>query len=295
MYDRYFCYYVSMIKLIASDCDGTLLNDKSVLDEETIKAIRRFQETGGIFMLATGRNRWDAAYVTDRVDNCVLNCDSGAALFDYDGKQLLIHEIGKEKIRSLSNLSMHYDFPVMYHGTQGTYITCDYDKFKERAVEQIRNTYTPMMAEDIFDWIFNNKHYKYGADISEVLNEGIIRMEPVFISDEEYELICDECKKIFRDMNIYTGSFLNNIEINSRESDKGRAILEYCRLKGIKDDEVIVIGDSVNDVSMFRLFENSYCVKSGQADAKKAAKHIIGSNDELGVAELINKICDENV
>ena len=68
-----------------SDCDGTLLNDNSEIDEESILAVERFQKAGGIFMLATGRNRWDAAYVTDKIRNCVLNCDDGAVLFDEDG------------------------------------------------------------------------------------------------------------------------------------------------------------------------------------------------------------------
>ena len=95
-------------------------------------------------------------------------------------------------------------------------------------------------------------------------------------------------------MHINIGSFLNNIEITSKESDKGKTVKEYCRLKGIKEDEVAVIGDSINDISMFRLFENSYCVRSGQLEAKKAAKHIIDGNDELGVAKLMHKVCDQS-
>ena len=278
-----------------SDCDGTLLNNRSEIDDETILAITRFQEAGGLFMLATGRNRWDAGYVTERVRNCVLNCDSGAALFDSDGKELMVHEIGKDKIRAMIDLSKHYDLAIMYHGINGSYIACDYEKFKERAIRQIESVYTPAMAEDIFDWVFNNIHCRYDVDISEIIDENIIRMEPVFVSESEYKLVCDECKRIFKDMNIYVGTFLNNIEINSKESNKGKTVSEYCRLKGIKEDEVAVIGDSVNDISMFRLFDNSYCVQNGQSEAKRTAKYIIGSNDDLGVAKLINKICDENV
>ena len=291
----FFWYHLDMIRMIVSDCDGTLLNNRSEIDDETILAITRFQEAGGLFMRATGRNRWDADYVTERVRNCVLNCDNGAMLFDSDGKELMAHEIGRDKIRAMNDLSKYYDFMVIYHGINGSYITCDLEKLKERAIRQIRMVYTPAMAEDIFDWVFNNIHYRYGVDISKIVDENIIKMEPVFIPDGEYELICDECQRIFKDMNVYIGTFLNNIEINSKESDKGKTALEYCRLKGIKEDEVAAIGDSVNDISMFRLFENSYCVQNGQSEAKRTAKYIIDSNDDLGVAKLINKICDENV
>ena len=282
-----------MIKLVASDCDGTLLNNDTELDEETAKAIRRFQETGGIFMLATGRNRWDTSIVTDKVSDLALNCDNGCALYDTDGTRLLIHRIDNSDVRSIYDLSLHYDFPVMYHGLGGTYFTYDYETVKERAIHHIASRYTPMMAEDIFDWVFNNRYYRYGSDIEDILNDDIIKLEPICIVEEEYDLVLDECCRIFSDMNVMAGNFISNIEINSIESDKGAAIKEYCRLKGIKDEEVIVIGDSENDISMFQLFDNSYCVNNGQMSAKRAASHIIDSNDELGVAKLLNRICDD--
>ena len=283
-----------MIRMIVSDCDGTLLNNDSEIDEETILAVKRFQDAGGIFMLATGRNRWDAAYVTDKIQNCVLNCDDGAALFDEDGKELMIHKIGKDRIKAMNDLCIHYDLPVIYHGINGSCITWELNDFKERAIRQIKSVYTPAMAEDIFDWVYGGSHDRYGADISDIIEENIIRMQPVFIPENDYELVCSECKRIFKDMHINIGSFLNNIEITSKESDKGKTVKEYCRLKGIKEDEVAVIGDSINDISMFRLFENSYCVRSGQLEAKKAAKHIIDGNDELGVAKLMHKVGDQS-
>ena len=282
-----------MIKLIACDCDGTLLNNDSELDNETVKAIERFQALGGVFMLATGRNRFDTAVVTDKVKDCVLNCDDGCALFDQDGKQLLIHKIEKDRIRKIFDLSEHYDFPVLYHGLKATYIAYDHELFKSKAIYQLKRRYSPFMSEDIFDWVFNNNSHRYGTDQQIILDEDIIKLEPILIEDKDYELICEECLSAYRDMNVIIGSFLNNIEITSKESDKAQAVKEYCRLKEIKDDEVIVIGDSGNDVSMFRLFENSYCVKNGQDIALKSARHIIDRNDELGVAKLIDKLCDE--
>ena len=281
-----------MIKLIACDCDGTLLNNNSDLDEETIKAINRFQEKGGIFMLATGRNKWEAAAITDQLKDCVLNCDDGLALFDQDGSKLLIHEIGKEKLRMINNFSEHYGFPVLYHAIDATYINYEYDRFREKAMKQIAKKYAGVNAEITFDWIFNNSYFRYGTDFEEILTKDVIEIEPMLIDDEDFELVIDECKKICKGMDIYVGTFHNNLEIVSGESDKGKTILEYCKLKGINNDEVIVIGDSVNDISMFSLFENSYCVKSGQDEALKAAKYIIGSSNELGVAKLIEKIND---
>ena len=49
-----------MIKLIASDMDGTLLNDKMEVSDENAQAIRDAQAAGIEFMVATGRNRKEA-------------------------------------------------------------------------------------------------------------------------------------------------------------------------------------------------------------------------------------------
>lgn len=45
-----------MIKLIASDMDGTLLNTKHKIDKETVSAIKRAEKAGIIFAISTGRN-----------------------------------------------------------------------------------------------------------------------------------------------------------------------------------------------------------------------------------------------
>ena len=44
-----------MIRIIASDMDGTLLNNKHDIDEETVEAIRKAEEAGIIFAISTGR------------------------------------------------------------------------------------------------------------------------------------------------------------------------------------------------------------------------------------------------
>ena len=38
-----------MIRMIVSDCDGTLLNNDSEIDEETILAVKRFQDAAGVY------------------------------------------------------------------------------------------------------------------------------------------------------------------------------------------------------------------------------------------------------
>ena len=61
-----------MIKLIASDMDGTLLNDDHMISEENLKAIRKAQEMGRHFTIVTGR---DYGAVKSYLEECNLKCE----------------------------------------------------------------------------------------------------------------------------------------------------------------------------------------------------------------------------
>ena len=88
--------------------------------------------------------------------------------------------------------------------------------------------------------------------------------------------------------------FMKNIEITSDKADKGLAISTFCQIKGIDEKETAVAGDSGNDITMLKRSENSYAMANADEETKKAAKHVCGSNRELGIAKLLNEICDEN-
>lgn len=72
------------------------------------------------------------------------------------------------------------------------------------------------------------------------------------------------------------------IEVTSSGSSKGEAIKEFCELKGINKDEVAVVGDSGNDITMFKEFpENSFCMEHGPETVHKYAKYTIVKFEDL--------------
>ena len=112
------------------------------------------------------------------------------------------------------------------------------------------------------------------------------------MTPEAEAILKKQCLDTFTDCNVCFVDFPDNIEITSGKTDKGLAILEYCRLKHIREDEVVVIGDSGNDIAMLKRFENSYAMGNADAETKKAARHVALSNSEQGVARLLHEICD---
>ena len=65
-------------------------------------------------------------------------------------------------------------------------------------------------------------------------------------------------------------------ELTPQGCNKGNGVERYCKLMNINMDDVYVVGDSGNDITMFNKFhEHSYCMKRGHPSARKYAKHII--------------------
>jgi len=80
-------------------------------------------------------------------------------------------------------------------------------------------------------------------------------------------------------------SFPSNLEITHIYAQKGLALKEYIETLGHSMDEVMVIGDSMNDYSMLSMeFGATVAMGNGMPEVKKIAKYITKSNEELGVA-----------
>ena len=82
-------------------------------------------------------------------------------------------------------------------------------------------------------------------------------------------------------------TFPTNIEINSIDAQKGIILAKVIEKIGIKKDEVIVLGDSYNDYSMFTEFKNSFAMANAVDEIKEIATYITDTNYNDGVAKAI--------
>lgn len=79
------------------------------------------------------------------------------------------------------------------------------------------------------------------------------------------------------------------LEVTKLGIDKGTAIKKLADLLNIKKEEIIAAGDSFNDISMLKTAGTSVAVANAQPEIKEITDYIVSSNDEGGIAELINK------
>jgi len=130
---------------------------------------------------------------------------------------------------------------------------------------------------------------KYIKNIDEFLNSNIkIGKFVTFYNDEETTLNVKRKLESIGGLAI-SSTFTKNIEINNKEAQKGFILAKVADKMGIKRDEVMIIGDSFNDYSMFTEFTESFAMGNAVKQIKEIAKYITDTNDNAGVAKAIYK------
>ena len=283
-----------MIKLIVSDLDGTLLQENHLMNQETIDEIKKQMARGVDFMVATGR---DYPGVTPIFENPGIDPElillNGAQYRDHGG-------VIKDNIRlSASQIKAVGEIFARFHVVWNVY-TADgiaslfneeenLDAFMETA--WLDGFCTPDTSKETYrDFYVGLKVY---STIDELLahEPDILKME-VHDGDREKIHQLQEALMQVEDIAIAISKPIN-IEVTHADAQKGIMLMKVIEKQGLCSDEVMVIGDSANDLSMLTRFKYSFAVANGAQAAIEAANYLTADNTDLGVVKAIRQLCKD--
>lgn len=288
-----------MIKLIASDMDGTLLNNNHDIDKETVEAIRKAEDAGIIFAISTGREYESVKPILDKHNikaQCILS--NGAEYRDEEGNILDKVNINEESAKRVIDILEKNNLSARIFTNKGVFTTST----REEALKEVMYrtmSFNPDLSEDEAREISENLGFfiglQYIEDINKFFEEGIeIRKFVAFNKDID---LIDKIKKVISQIEglAISSSFIDNIEITDINAQKG-IILEQVAVKmGIDREEVMILGDSFNDYSMFEIFEETVAMENAIPEVKAVAKYITDTNDNLGVAKAIYNVLNNEM
>lgn len=287
-----------MIKLIASDMDGTLIGLNGKISKENIEAIKLAQRNGIKFAIATGRAYDDVKPILDEYD---LKCEcvvlNGGEYKDVSGKTVAGIYISKNKtIEILKVISKYDNLSVEIYTDNGYYTTNSREKTLNGMIKRTKTMHSYLTDPDeIYKYAITNPHFvkmNYITNLDEFLDTDIKIGKLVSFAEsiDEINVLKEELNKL--DGLAVSSSFITNIEINHINATKGSILAKVAEGIDIKKKEVAILGDSSNDYSMFVEFPNSFAMENAIPEIKQAAKYITASNIEHGVAKAIYKILD---
>lgn len=265
-----------MNSVIATDLDGTLFYPKKrirMLPKKTEAFLTRYVEDGGRLLLVSGRNKHITGKFLKKtgIPADFVGCNGSIVMSQ--GKIIKATPFEREYLKKLlSDIRRDYDPPMVLLMSKRQNLV-----FTETGVSHMTNflyflyeitlgTYRDPFVRS--DKIFND----------EIETGDVYKVMVLFGLTKKKINQAKEANKDLRSK--YPGaefSWINQfIEISPQGCSKKEGVEFYLDYNKIPRDNVLVVGDSGNDISMFEAWkENSFCMAHSRAEVQKHARHII--------------------
>ncbi|MCI9153245.1 HAD family phosphatase [Lachnospiraceae bacterium] len=284
-----------MIKVIASDMDGTLLGEDHRLAPRTVQAIRRACDAGIRFMIATGR---DLNGVKQELDGTGLVCDyivgSGAEVRDPQQNIISRVQMDMGMCEEIYNVLRNYPVSTIFMTGECDYSIGTPETLEEDMRQNLSVFYSNLTMEEILETEMYRRMKENTRIIPDfqALKDGKINVYKIFTFCCDTEVLGELGRQLRKDERLaVASSFVNNLEITDARAQKGPVLKGYIESLGYTMDEVMAFGDSMNDYSMLSMdFGATVAMGNSEPEIIKAAKYLTKTNEEYGVAYTIEEM-----
>lgn len=264
-----------MYKLIALDMDGTLLKKDKTISSQTKEALKNARNKGVKVVLASGRpieglNRYLEELDLIKENEYVLSYN-GALVQNIKTKEIIagtvLHGNDLKELHALSK-----KLGVFIHAFS-----------KEQGlIVDVMNEYTQIEAD------INGINITQKDFVTIDNNEDMIKIMMIDSKeniDHAFENLPNDIKEkytVVRSADIF-------LEFLHKDSNKGTGLEALANHLGIKKEEVIAVGDAGNDIHMIEYAGLGVAMENAFDEVKKTANYITTSNEEEGIAKVIEK------
>ena len=254
-------------RLLVSDMDHTLLNERAQLDPENLAAIRRHVEGGGLFTVATGRAPAAIRVFPELLPwiNLPVITGNGGQVVDLsDHDRVLYRETLPPDVYPLMAEALER-FPRM--GAVAYYKLDSFCAFRvntyvEDLIAKEQRPAAPATVEDSskpWNKTLMTETHDYMRAVQAWMDPRITDLARTVFSEDTY------------------------LEILPRDVSKGNALRVLLEMKGIDPAETVTIGDAPNDREMLRLAGLGVAVSNAAPELRAVADETVCSNEEHGV------------
>ena len=263
-----------MIRLIATDMDGTLLDENSRVPPETFDLVRRLREHGVVFAASSGRRyktlRRFFEPVADQMD---FVASMGTQVYA-DGVLLDREVFSTTALQRLYQVSSMFDcLHMAVYDEAHTYLLDD------------QSAYVRELDKDLPDAV---RVYDLPSPDVSIIKVGICCEKPEQIMDMAFVL-----ERELSDCFTFLPSGSQWIDVTPRHVSKATGLEHILRYYGIDRQDVVAFGDSMNDYAMLRYMGHPYVMDNARYGVKQIAQRVIPSNREHGAQQVMAQILAE--
>lgn len=259
-------------KLVVCDMDGTLLTSNHKISDYTADIIKRIEDKGIKFMIATGRPYLDAKHYRDSLKlKSFLITSNGARAHDEENNPIVVENIPKDLVKRL----LSYDVGKSIH--RNIYLNDDW--IIEYEIDGLVEFH-------------RESGYSFNIDILDKYKDE--EVAKVFFLGEN-----DDIENLEKNMEIEFKKDLSItisspfcLEFMKKGVNKAETLKKVLEILNIKPEEVIAFGDSMNDYEMLSLVGKAFIMKNGSKKLMEKLPHteIIETNDNDGIGKKLKEI-----
>lgn len=260
------------VKLIASDMDGTLLDENGQVPPETFDLILALRERGVRFVASSGR-RYDRlcdffSPVKDRMDFVASN---GAQVFA-DGAQIDREVYSHLSIRRLAKtVAMFPNMHLALFDRTKSYLLDDEDKFVREVDKDLPNV---------------ERIYELPSPQVSIIKASIF-CDDGNVMDNAYVL-----QRELGGLFTFAPSGSSYIDAMQPGISKASGIAQVMEYHGIDASEVMAFGDAMNDYEIIRFVGTGCAMSNGRPALRAVADRVIGSNVEHAVQSEMRRVLE---
>lgn len=268
---------MNMIRLIASDLDGTLLPEGTPdIDPKIFEVIRRLQRAGITFVAASGRNYESVMSVFGHMEKELTVISDNGGYVAKGGEEVYCHGFPEELLQEVVKLARTVpDVWIMASAPRGTYTDMNDPKY----VKWIREGYKMDMqvVDDLLaveEPLIKVALYTYAKDAAEVaepLRRQLGGRVSIALAGERW------------------------VDIMMPGISKGAALTRIQQTLGVAREETAAFGDNGNDIPMLQQAAESFAVANARDEVKAVAKHVLGDASQGAVLAQLERIFSETV
>lgn len=260
--------------LYIADLDGTLLTPEQRVSEYTADIVNRLQAEGMLFSYATARSVHTGSAVTKGISfRCPVIAHNGTFIMNNSTFEMLhgcffTEDEAARIIRELDRLGMAH---IAYSWLDGA------ERFS------FLETLMSPQLKAFLDLRLNDARRRAVARREELYRGRIYYFNCIDVPEKAYELY-DLFRSEFNCVcapEVYSGDVW--LEIMPKDASKASACLRLKDMLGA--DRLVVFGDGINDMPMFRIADECYAMENAVDELKAVSTGVIGANTADGVAK----------
>ena len=287
-----------MYKLVAIDLDGTMLNSYGMVTENTKQAIKNTINKGTEVIIASGRPIDSIKTIAKEIgsENYFI-AGNGALIYDIK-KDEIIYEKFMNKQKVLEIIKICEENSIAYNiYTEKTIIAkgLKYNVlyyYKENLKKEENKKTNITIVEDVYEYIKNLENEKFLKitvcdETKSVFNSIIRKLRTV--EDIDVLDVLHMSRKMIKQGTEDVPIEYYYTEISLKDVDKWNAIEYLANKMNISKDEIIAIGDNINDKKMIENAKVGIAMGQSTPVITKIADFVTLNNNEDGVAKALEK------